>query len=97
MTRSELIDSIYRKQSYLCIGLDTDIRKIPQCLLQYEDPVYEFNRAIIEATSDYCIAYKPNLAFYEAMGSKGWDSLEKTLNQIPPEIFTIADAKRGIQ
>jgi orotidine-5'-phosphate decarboxylase len=95
MTRSELIDSIYRKQSYLCIGLDTDIRKIPQCLLQYEDPVYEFNRAIIEATSDYCIAYKPNLAFYEAMGSKGWDSLEKTLNQIPPEIFTIADAKRG--
>ena len=77
------------------MGLDPDLRKLPQHLLKLEDPVFEFNRAIIEATSDYCVAYKPNLAFYEALGPEGWKSLEKTLELIPSDVFTIADAKRG--
>jgi orotidine-5'-phosphate decarboxylase len=95
MTRSELINSIKNKKSYLCVGLDPDIGRLPECVMDCEDPVYEFNRAIIDATSDYCVAYKPNLAFYEALGARGWESLEKTLQAVPPGIFTIADAKRG--
>ncbi|WP_066839599.1 orotidine-5'-phosphate decarboxylase [Rufibacter ruber] len=95
MTRQQLFEQIQRKRSYLCIGLDTDIKKIPQHLLQHEDPLFEFNRQIIEATADLCVAYKPNIAFYEAHGPKGWVSLQKTLDVIPQDIFTIADAKRG--
>jgi len=95
MTRDELFAAIKRKKSYLCIGLDADLSKIPEHLLSAEDPIFEFNRRIIDATSDFCIAYKPNIAFYEALGSKGWDSLKKTLDYIPKDIFTIADAKRG--
>ena len=95
MTREELFNQIQIKQSYLCVGLDTDINKVPKHLRKLEDPVFEFNKAIIDATSDYCVAYKPNIAFYEAQGSKGWESLEKTINYIPENIFTIADAKRG--
>lgn len=95
MTRDELINSIYHKQSYLCVGLDPDMDRLPQSVLDCEDPIFEFNRAIIEATKNYCVAYKPNLAFYEALGVKGWESLRKTLEIIPPGIFTIADAKRG--
>jgi orotidine-5'-phosphate decarboxylase len=95
MIRSELINSIREKQSYLCVGLDPDWNRLPKSLLDKEDPIFEFNRAIIEATKNYCVAYKPNLAFYEAHGAKGWRSLEKTLSIIPPGIFTIADAKRG--
>ncbi|MBA9075417.1 orotidine-5'-phosphate decarboxylase [Rufibacter quisquiliarum] len=95
MTRQQLFEQIQRKRSYLCIGLDTDIKKIPQHLLQHDDPLFEFNRQIIEATADLCVAYKPNIAFYEAHGPKGWVSLQKTLDVIPQDIFTIADAKRG--
>lgn len=98
MTRQELIDNIKRKQSFLCVGLDTDIRKIPQHLLAEEEPIFAFNRAIIDATAQYCIAYKPNLAFYEAMGVKGWIALERTIGYIRknyPDQFIIADAKRG--
>ncbi len=98
MTRQELIDNIRRKQSFLCVGLDTDIQKIPQHLLREDDPIFAFNKAIIDATAPYCIAYKPNLAFYESMGVKGWISFEKTikyLKQNYPEQFIIADAKRG--
>lgn len=95
MKREELVKQIKSKESYLCIGLDTDLKKIPASLQKYEDPIFEFNKRIIDATHEYCVAYKPNIAFYEAMGSKGWDSLEKTLEYIPKEIFTIADAKRG--
>lgn len=95
MTRKELIDSIRTKRSFLCIGLDTDLNKIPKHLLEYDDPVFEFNKQIIDATHDLCVAYKPNIAFYECHGSKGWDSLKKTMEHIPPGIFTIADAKRG--
>ena len=95
MTRSELVNSINQKQSYLCVGLDPDMDRLPRSVRDCEDPIFEFNRAIIEATSDYCVAYKPNLAFYEALGTKGWESLEKTLSAIPPGIFIIADAKRG--
>ena len=95
MTRIEIIEQIQRKKSFLCVGLDTDITKIPNFLLEYEDPIFEFNKRIIDATKDYCVAYKPNIAFYEAMGVKGWNSLAKTLNYIPDNIFTIADAKRG--
>ncbi len=95
MTRKQLFEQIKRKNSYLCIGLDTDKSKIPVHLLKNEDPLFEFNRQIIEATKDYCIAYKPNLAFYESEGPIGLTSLEKTVSAIPPEIFTIADAKRG--
>ena len=95
MTKEELFQQIKSKSSYLCVGLDTDIQKIPQHLLSSDDPIYEFNKQIIDATADYCVAYKPNIAFYEAMGSKGWESLQKTLEYIPDDIFTIADAKRG--
>ena len=95
MTRLELHRQILEKESYLCVGLDADISKIPNHLLQSEDPIFEFNKQIIDATKDLCVAYKPNLAFYEALGSKGWQSLEKTLAYIPSEHFTIADAKRG--
>lgn len=95
MTREELFQQIIQKSSYLCIGLDTDITRIPSFLLKEEDPVYEFNKRIIEATKEFCVAYKPNLAFYESLGPKGLVSLEKTMNLIPDNIFTIADAKRG--
>ena len=95
MTRQELIQQIKEKRSFLCVGLDTDLEKIPAHLLETEDPIFEFNKAIIDATKDYCVAYKPNIAFYECLGVKGWQSLEKTLNYIPKNIFTIADAKRG--
>jgi len=95
MNRQELIQQIKSKKSYLCVGLDSDITKIPQHLLQHEDPVFEFNKAIIDATKDLCVSYKINTAFYEANGLKGWQSMEKTLNYIPKDIFTIADAKRG--
>ena len=95
MNRRELFEQIKIKESYLCIGLDTDIKKIPDHLLDTEDPVFEFNKHIIEATADLCVAYKPNIAFYESMGAKGWESLRKTLEIIPKDIFTISDAKRG--
>jgi orotidine-5'-phosphate decarboxylase len=95
MTRAELISEIKAKQSFLCVGLDTDMEKIPVHLLDTEDPVFEFNKAIIDATKDFCVAYKPNIAFYECLGVKGWESLRKTLEYIPKNIFTIADAKRG--
>jgi len=98
MTTQQLVQQIKTKKSFLCIGLDVDLNKIPQHLLKLEDPIFEFNKAIIEATHDLCVAYKPNTAFYEAYGLKGWQSLEKTINYINtnyPDIFTIADAKRG--
>lgn len=98
MTRKELIASIQRKRSFLCVGLDTDLKKVPAHLLQEEDPVFAFNKAIIDATAPYCVAYKPNLAFYESMGVKGWIAFEKTvayLKENYPDQFIIADAKRG--
>jgi orotidine-5'-phosphate decarboxylase len=95
MTRTELFEQIKRKRSYLCVGLDTDITKIPKHLLKTDDPVFEFNRQIIDATKDFCIAYKANLAFYESLGPRGLQSLEKTVKYIPKDCFTIADAKRG--
>lgn len=95
MTRHELIAQIKLKRSFLCVGLDTDISKIPVHLLDTEDPIFEFNKAIIDATKDFAVAYKPNIAFYECYGPKGWESLQKTIDYIPKDIFTIADAKRG--
>lgn len=95
MQRSELINAIKTKKSVLCVGLDTDIEKIPTHLFAEEDPVFAFNREIIDATKEYTVAYKINTAFYEAQGVKGWISLGKTLDYIPKDIFTIADAKRG--
>ena len=95
MTRKQLIQQINKKKSYLCVGLDTDITKIPPHLLKYKNPVLEFNKQIIDATHDLCVAYKPNIAFYEQYGAKGWETLEKTVNHIPANIFKIADAKRG--
>lgn len=98
MTRNELFEQIRRKRSYLCVGLDTDINKIPRFLLDTTDPVFAFNKQIIDATHDLCVAYKPNLAFYECLGVNGWNSLEKTVNYIRynyPDLFIIADAKRG--
>lgn len=95
MTREELFEQIKIKKSFLCVGLDSDPQKLPECVKGFDDPVFEFNKRIIDATKDYCVAYKPNIAFYEAMGTKGWESLEKTLEYIPKDIFTIADAKRG--
>jgi orotidine-5'-phosphate decarboxylase len=95
MTRQQLIEQIYLKKSFLCVGLDTDINKIPPFLLNFEDPVFEFNKRIIDATKDIAVAYKPNIAFYECMGEAGWRSLKKTIDYIPENIFTIADAKRG--
>ena len=98
MTTAFLVQQIRKKQSFLCIGLDTDLDKIPTHLLQEEDPLFAFNKAIIDSTHHLCVAYKPNTAFYEAYGIKGWQALEKTiqyLNKNHPSIFTIADAKRG--
>ncbi len=98
MELKHLIDQIYKKESFLCIGLDVDLEKIPTHLLNSEDPIFEFNKAIIDATHQLAVSYKPNTAFYEAYGLSGWKSLEKTisyLNENYPEIFTIADAKRG--
>ena len=98
MTQDQLISQIHKKQSFLCIGLDVDLEKVPPHLLKEEDPIFAFNKAIIDATHHLCVAYKPNTAFYEAYGLKGWNALEKTiryLNETHPEIFTIADAKRG--
>lgn len=98
MITTQLIEQIQLKKSFLCIGLDVDLTKIPQHLLAKEDPIFEFNKAIIDATHDLCVSYKPNTAFYEAYGLKGWQSLQKTIHYINenyPEIFTIADAKRG--
>lgn len=96
MTNPHTLHSqILAKQSFLCVGLDTDIRRIPQHLLGFKDPVFEFNRRIVEATAPFAVAYKPNIAFYEALGPAGWESLEKTMEIIPDGIFTIADAKRG--
>ncbi len=95
MDKAQLFKAITEKKSFLCIGLDTDIKRIPSHLLSEEDPIFAFNKEIIDATSDLCVAYKPNTAFYESMGAKGWESLQKTLEYIPKEIFTIADAKRG--
>ncbi len=98
MTTSQLVEQIHLKQSFLCIGLDTDLEKVPVHLLEEENPIFSFNKAIIDATHHLCVAYKPNIAFYEAYGIAGWKALEKTityLNENHPEIFTIADAKRG--
>lgn len=98
MTTEQLISEIKRKKSFLCVGLDVDIDKIPEFLLTEEDPIFSFNKAIIKATHQYAVAYKPNIAFYETYGIKGWQSLEKTINYLNenhPSIFTIADAKRG--
>ena len=98
MTKQELFNQIKKKQSFLCVGLDTDLDKIPEHLLDSSDPIYEFNKSIIDATAKYCIAYKPNLAFYEAAGLEGWLAFEKTVAYIKqryPEMFLIADAKRG--
>ncbi len=98
MNKSELAANIQRKKSFLCIGLDTDLKKIPVHLLKEEDPIFAFNKAIIDATHDLCVAYKPNLAFYESLGLTGWNAFEKTVNYIKvnfPDIFIIADAKRG--
>lgn len=98
MTIKTLIEQIYSKKSFLCVGLDVDLDKIPSFLLDFEDPIFEFNKQIIDATHDLCVSYKPNTAFYEAYGLKGWAALQKTidyLNQNYPNHFTIADAKRG--
>lgn len=95
MTRNELIHQIKTKRSFLCVGLDTDVDKLPQHLLDHEDPVFEFNRQIIAATADLCVAYKPNIAFYESRGVVGWKSLQKTWAALPKDCLSIADAKRG--
>lgn len=98
MNKQQLIDNIRSKRSFLCVGLDTDIKKIPNHLLNEEDPIFSFNKAIIDATAPYCVAYKPNLAFYECFGLKGWAAFEKTVKYIKekyPDQFIIADAKRG--
>ncbi len=98
MNRKELFGIIKKKKSFLCIGLDTDIDKIPQHLLEFDDPIFEFNKQIIDSTHDLAVAYKPNIAFYESLGSKGWESLEKTVEHIRKttnEVLIIADAKRG--
>ena len=95
MTRQQLFDKIKEKESFLCVGLDTDIKKIPRHLLKEEDPIFAFNKQIIDTTHEYALAYKPNLAFYESLGSKGWEALEKTVDYLPNDVFKIADAKRG--
>ena len=95
MTKEDIFQHIKDKQSYLCIGLDTDLAKIPPHLLKEKDPIFEFNKQIIDATKDVCVAYKPNTAFYESLGAKGWRSLEKTVEYIGDNHFKIADAKRG--
>lgn len=95
MNQLDLFEQIKKKSSYLCVGLDTDIQKIPSHLLKEEDPIFAFNKAIIDATSEFAVAYKPNIAFYEAHGIAGWKSLQKTIDYIPKDIFIVADAKRG--
>lgn len=95
MDRQSLIAEIHRKKSFLCVGLDTDLNRIPKHLLEFDDPVFEFNKAIIETTQTYAVAYKLNLAFYEMLGPKGWESLQKTIDYLPPNVLSIADAKRG--
>lgn len=95
MTRQELFQQILSKQSYLCVGLDTDINRIPKHLLESDDPIFEFNKQIIDATKDLCVAYKPNTAFYETQGAAGWDALKRTIEYIPDTHLVIADAKRG--
>ena len=95
MTRQQLIDTIRKKKSFLCVGLDSDIHRIPRQLLDDPDPLFTFNRAIIDATRDYCVSYKINTAFYEALGAKGWEAMEKTVRYIGEDFFRIADAKRG--
>src|SRR5919107_1272553 len=95
MTRQQLTDQIFSKSTYLCVGLDTDISKLPLHLQQHPDAIFEFNRQIIAATKDYCVGYKVNTAFYEANGTKGWEALERTAAYIPRTHFSIADAKRG--
>ncbi|WP_316804503.1 orotidine-5'-phosphate decarboxylase [Pedobacter nototheniae] len=95
MTKQQLFDQIKKKRSFLCVGLDSSLDKIPQHLLKYENPILEFNKQIIDATKDLCVAYKPNTAFYECYGKKGWENLTETWKYIPKDIFTIADAKRG--
>ena len=97
MTRQELHQNIQNKKSFLCIGLDTDLKKIPRHLHKTSDPIFEFNKQIIDATHDLCVAYKPNVAFYESLGSAGWEALERTADYLKGvnDIFTIADAKRG--
>ncbi len=95
MNRAQLKENLFRKRSVLCVGLDTDLTKIPKHLLGEEDPAFAFNKAIIDATKDFTVAYKINTAFYEAQGIKGWETMQKTLAHIPKDIFTIADAKRG--
>ena len=95
MKRAELIKQIRTKRSFLCVGLDPDLAKIPKHLLELEDPVFEFNKGIIDATKDFAVAYKPNLAFYECLGIQGWKSFQKTIEYIPKDCLVIADAKRG--
>lgn len=95
MTLQELVHQIIAKKSYLCVGLDSDPSLIPAAFKKEKDPIFAFNKAVIDATADLAVAYKPNIAFYEAMGPKGWESLQKTIEYIPKEIFTISDAKRG--
>ncbi len=95
MTKAELVANIKAKQSFLCVGLDPDLEKIPDRFKKEADPIFAFNKMVVEATQEYCVAYKPNLAFYECLGPKGWESLQKTLEIIPKDQFTIADAKRG--
>lgn len=95
MTRQQLVEHIFSKGTYLCVGLDTDLAKIPRHLLSSPDPIFEFNKQIIDATKDFCVSYKINTAFYEAEGLKGWEAMEKTVNYIPSTHFKIADAKRG--
>ncbi|MDE6171463.1 MAG: orotidine-5'-phosphate decarboxylase, partial [Duncaniella sp.] len=98
MNRTQLIENIRKKGSFLCVGLDTDIKKIPEHLRANKDAVFEFNKAIIDATAPYCVAYKPNTAFYESRGVKGWEDLDRTVEYIRnnyPDQFIIADAKRG--
>lgn len=95
MTRQQLIEQIRQKQTYLCVGLDTDLTKIPKHLQSHPDAIFEFNKAIIDATLPHCVSYKINTAFYEAMGLKGWEAMERTVNYIPDTHFKIADAKRG--
>ena len=95
MTKQQLFEQIQKKRSFLCVGLDSSLDKIPQHLLKYENPILEFNKQIIDATKDLCVAYKPNTAFYECYGKKGWETLTETWKYIPNDIFSIADAKRG--
>ncbi|RDB03016.1 orotidine-5'-phosphate decarboxylase [Runella aurantiaca] len=95
MNRTQLIEQIKRKKSFLCVGLDPDLKKLPKHILREPDAIFEFNKRLIDATAPYAVAYKPNIAFYEALGPRGWNSLQRTLGYIPKDCFTIADAKRG--